>query len=591
MSRLLLRVSIALSVLCITTVLAQPSGASSDHHRRGTLPDNFHPECASDPNSADCLAAKAHSNLHGNAGLDPATEREVNEFATIIHTFESLINEWACSMSWFGLYSVPNEKDSFDTLYKILASALKAKGQLYAAAIVKHFVKNINGDEMKPYTCKGLKFRDASKWKYPAEVLIHLKESLSKWMLSHEADPAEVVDFVISNGRDIYSRWLLGRLMTINKDAPNVEEPVSIASVMPVINVLEGEKLEEVRCSAGAQFKFMFSNASNNAAIMAKADKYLDECTTAGRLHKKPQIFARSLLGAGREREARELLDLAVQRGQLCNAKQRPSSYHRKDLTATPVWGLEAFPKEVRQALADVQDPIYEAVKANRFEFSNDLLTFSLFVADGKWERTLLYGPQGLNQTKCKRWGEKICGALQRLADVVTEANDAYSFACNETLVMNLWRVQPGAHTGFSLGPTNINLQAVMPIVAKNTALVLQVGDEVVKARQGDIVIVDDTFENKLTLVDEDAEEEGTELARFTDARGNKVLDPDFKIEKGSVIFQVQLCHPDLHDKAMEVPVKKCAHLIPKVEIGPASGASGGAATSGDFMNPGSDEL
>ena len=542
-----------------------------------------HSECASNAASLECAAAKAHSGLHGTDGLDGARERDVLEFAAIARKFESLSNEWGCAMSGFGLYAVPNEKDSFDNLFKILASALKAKGQLYAAAIVKHFVRRINTDEMKPYTCDGIRFRDASKWRYPTEALVHFKESLAAWMRAHEADPTEVVDFVISNGREVYSRWLLGRVMTLNKDAEGVEEPVPVASVLPLLPLIEGERLEEVRCTAGAEFPLVFKRSAGNEVLLAKAEKYLDECYKTGRIAKKPQIYARSLLSAGREAEGRELLDLAVQRGQLCSAKQRPSSYHRKDLTAAPVWGIEAFAPEVRQALLDLQDPIFDAVNAGQFQFSNDLLTFSMFVVDGKWERTIMHGRTGVNASQCRRWGDRLCGAINRLADVVTEANDAYSFACNETLSMNLWRVQPGAHTGYSLGPSNIHLQVLMPIVAPNTAVVVQVGDEVVKARQGDIVVVDDSFENKLTIVDEEAEDEGRELAAFVNPRGRKVLDPSFNIERGTVVFQMQICHPDMHEKAMEVPGKKCAHLVDKEVADPAQGSSGGNPAAGDM--------
>lgn len=498
-------------------------------------------------------------------------DKEVQDLVRIFRDFEEVSNEYACTVSGFALYEIPQEKQQFDNLLKMLAAAFKLKGQLYPAAMTKYIIQKVRTPEKLrkiPFSCKDIPFRDAKRYTLPVQALVAIKDALTKWISSHEAESNEIVDFFTTNSRRVYGHWALSRVNIIKKEAPHGDKTTPEDAALAVLPLVDTEKNPDGKCDAGGDLYYTYASSADQIAsaprLHPKVLALIDHCYTHGRTASKPATFAKVLLKVGYTAKARELFDIAVQRGHLCNAYQRPDIQHRKDLTAQPVWTLEQFPQAVRKAIYGIQDPLYKAIELKRFPYSEDTESFSMFTIDGLWERTLLHGRYGGNSTLCAKLGDELCKALENLAEVVTESNDAYSFTCNRSLIMNLWRVQPGASTRAGVGGANHVHQLIMPIYAKGTALVAQVGEEVVKAREGDIIIVDDSFENRLTVVEEDStdprlsEPRDLHLDSPITEKSITPLSTDFDLAKGTVIFQMQICHPEMHEKAMEVQGKFC---------------------------------
>ena len=524
-----------------------------------------------DRNTPECIEIKRANPSPLIIHPEVERDKEVADLVRLFSDFEETSNEFACTVSGFALYEIPQEKQQFDNMLKLLAAAFKLKGQLYAAAITKYVIKKVRTpDRMRatPYLCDNIPFRDAKRYNYPIQALVAMKDALSKWIISNEAEHNEIVDFFITNSRRIYGRWALSRVNTINKNAPHNDQVTPEEVALGILPLIDQEKNAEGKCDAGGDLFFTYaSNAEQRSSaprLAPKIDALIEHCYVYGRTAKKPTTYGKVLLRVGQVEKARELFEVAVQRGQLCNAYQRPEMHHRKDITAQPVWTLEQYPQSLRKAIYGIQDPLYKAIELKRFPYSGDTESFSLFTIDGAWERTLLYGRYGGNSTLCAKMGDELCKAIENLADAVTEANDAYSFACNRTLIMNLWRVQPGASTRAGVGSLNFLHQLIMPIYAKGTAVVAQVGEEVVKAREGDIIIVDDTFENRISIVDEESSDprlsEPRELLTSSVLSEESLtpLPTNFDLAKGTVIFQMQICHPEMHEKAMEVEGKFC---------------------------------
>ena len=124
---------------------------------------------------------------------------------------------------------------------------------------------------------------------------------------------------------------------------------------------------------------------------------------------------------------------------------------------------------------------------------------------------------------------------LKSLATEIFESNDGYSFSCNGSLVLELWRMTPDTLSRRATGSSNIVLQLLMPLLANGNTLLANVGEEAIKVDEGDLIVVDDTFENVLRVSKEEPLVDGP-----------------------LVVFHAQLCHPEMHEKAMDIPSKRC---------------------------------
>ena len=172
------------------------------------------------------------------------------------------------------------------------------------------------------------------------EAVLQYKEHIQAWLRRNEVDPADIIGAVVPQLRTLFGRWGIARLLAIDDVQARVPPEEVPLAVLPLL--ADDEDSAEERCTAAGQLYQMYIRNEKQDSpapqrIRREIERLLDECYQSGRVSAKPADFGETLLTAEREVQARELFDLAVQRGSLCNSYQRPEMLHRKDLSAFPV--------------------------------------------------------------------------------------------------------------------------------------------------------------------------------------------------------------------------------------------------------------
>lgn len=505
-------------------------------------------ECKNDPNSQLCAIEKDRT--IEETFVHNRMDKESNDYkdlSVLVAQLEDLAHGWCCAATGQGLYSVHGDKDVLNFVYTVLSQTLARYGQHYGSELVSTFFRE-REDSLEAMPCSAITYGQAEQYNNLLEVVLQLKDLLSQWLRRNEVDPVNIVSSVVPQARTLMGRWGVARLL-VHKDPskadsydprnPTVPVQEVPLSILPLLN---DDDAADERCAAASQLSVMYRGQEREAAsakLQAALSVLLDECYENGRVSSQPASFGEHLLEAGREEQARELFDLAVQRGTICNPFQRPDMLLRKDLTAMPVWSFASFPADVVKGFMGLQDDVAKAVRRPDFMFSNDTETMSMFLKQGSWERTILYASHVWQEYNCKQLGESTCAKAKRLVSTVLESNDAYMTQCNGSFSLDIWRLSHDLETQRSVGPSNIVLQLMMPLVAPGNTLLLNIAEEAVKIDEGEAVVMDDSFENYLQVAPEDGSSEED-------------------VKQSTIILHAQLCHPDFHARALSLPSKKC---------------------------------
>ncbi|CUF33911.1 Hypothetical protein, putative [Bodo saltans] len=412
--------------------------------------------CDKDPNSHQCSIEKDRS--AGETIIQDRLDKQsadYNDLSVLVAQLEDLCHGWCCAATGQGLYSVHGDKDVFNFVYTILSQTLARNGQHYGSELVQKFFRE-REDSLVAIPCAAVTYGQASHFNNLLEVVLQLKDLVSVWLRRNEVDPTNIVSSVIPQARTLLGRWGVARLL-VHKDPskadsydprnPTVPVEEVPLSILPLLN---DDDAADERCAAASQLTVMYRSAKSEATsakLQASLAKMLDECYESGRVSAQPASFGEHLLEAGREEQARELFDLAVQRGTICNPFQRPEMLLRKDLTATPVWSLTSFPADVVKGFMGLQDEVAKAVRNPNFMFSNDTETMSMFLKQGTWERTILFASHTWQEYNCNQLGEATCAKAKRLVTTVLESNDAYMTQCNGSLALDIWRLSHDLET------------------------------------------------------------------------------------------------------------------------------------------------
>ena len=154
----------------------------------------------------------------------------------------------------------------------------------------------------------------------------------------------------------------------------------------------------------------------------------------------------------------------------------------------------------------------------------------------------MLYASHTWQQYNCEQFGLNGCDKIKKLSELILESNDAYATQCNGSLAFDLWRLSPDVVTYRATGQSNIVLQLIMPLATHGHSLLLNIGEEAVRIEEGELIVIDDSFENVLQVQVEEAATDGSAVV---------TAEP-------IVVFHAQLCHPEFHEKALDLPAKKC---------------------------------
>jgi hypothetical protein len=522
------RVAAAVFVLASVISLAVPSLAAAGDES-ANAGGSVGPECTKDPNSYMCLIEKDRE--AENFEKEQRVSSDVKDLEEILSRFEFLTHAWGCASTGFGVYATPGDADVMNFVFTLLGQTLVRNGQQFGGDIVTNHLVARGKQENR--SCDGIEIGTVEHYTAPVEALFQLKDMIATWLAKNEVESSEILSFYIPQVREMYGRFCAARLLAHREKDVVVPEEVPLA-ILPIV---ETDDSTEARCHVGGQLHTMYANEAPEKSIRIRRQisSMLDACYASGRVSSKPAEFGEVLLAANREAEARELFDLAVQRGSLCHAHQRPEMFHRKDLSANPIWGLDSFPPVLVRKIIAVQDDLAASLASPDFVFSNDTETMSSFLESGEWERTILYASNSWQEFNCRQLGEKLCLKMRSLVTEVVESNDGYSFGCNGSLVLDVWRIQPNSTSSRATGASNIVLQMLMPLRANGNTLLANVGEEAIKIDEGDLVIVDDSFENTL-----------------------KVQKEEPLVDGPMIIFHMQMCHPEMHEKAMDIPSKRC---------------------------------
>ena len=239
-------------------------------------------------------------------------------------------------------------------------------------------------------------------------------------------------------------------------------------------------------------------------------------------------------------------------RCRMCNIWQRPEEHHRKDLTAAPVWTEDSYPalKLRNQELRDMFRGVERSMNWSDVSIRHPSMR------KGYWQRAWLFGNHDLNPKLAALFQP---AQLKRVHEIITEirlGNDAYDWGCNGSIMIEMWRISggPEALSDKMLGATNLVLQMVTPIRG-DRSIVFQLGEDTSQldpAVAGDTLVFDDSFEHRFFLEGTRVPEAGAVIAGveapMSNHAGNDV-----------VLLHVQLCHPEMHEKALDPPGKYCA--------------------------------
>jgi hypothetical protein len=375
---------------------------------------------------------------------------------------------------------------------------------------------------------------DESRFELPVTFLLESKTLFSQWLSKREVEPSELVDTSMPIFRKVFSRWFTMRLMLATPTTTDgrIIYPDSLALKMIPFIKDDDSPSDTCAAAAGLYTAYFLGDIVPGDEVKEKILKMIDICYTAGRASDKPVEYGRHLMTANRTKEARELFELAVTRGEICHALQRPENLHRKDLTARALWSEDFFP-EFRH-LKPLLPKLTEKLDSLEFVQASEMVNF---LRVGTWEVASVLESTVINTTTCAALGDALCGELKEFFEIVEDANDGYLFGCNGTMTFEFWRFTPPARSETDTGTANIVLQVLVPLrEGEGNTMTIRAGEEVTLLSEGEITIFDDTFENSM------------ELSTENTANPSPMY-----------LLHMQICHPDMHDKALVVPGKKCS--------------------------------
>lgn len=475
-------------------------------------------------------------------------EKDMEMYGNLLVRFEATANHWCCAAVGRPLYKVPGDKDVMNYIHYMFSHTLLKEGQHYGSQLVMQYHMARKPEDIE-YTCDGISLGDSNHVGDAALAVIQLKDDLVAWLNHNEVNADDITGPYIPVMRETMATWTLSRLGAVAQLPSDEELERVVDSLLPLV---EGVGTPSEQCSNAGLLASLTRNLNALGRVRRTVLGLLDGCYRHGKLADDPVEFGEVLRGAGRETEARELFQLAVQRGSLCNVWQRPESHHRKDLAAKPVWSPDDFPA-FRDALKQTGAvaKVAEAVQRGLFPFSGDQLTMANQMKSGWLERTGVFSRGTLNATVCDAIGNATCTLLERSLRALEESNDGYAVMCNGSIAVELWRMPAGSESRSTVGQTNIVMQYLQQLPSATLApdVIWQLGEDTLhmdntatagSAAVNEGYVIDDTYENHVRVVSSDA-------GAAEDASAVAVL------------FHVQLCHPDLHEKAVETPSKKCA--------------------------------
>jgi hypothetical protein len=140
-----------------------------------------------------------------------------------------------------------------------------------------------------------------------------------------------------------------------------------------------------------------------------------------------------------------------------------------------------------------------------------------------------------VNETLCDAFGPKGCEAFADAARAIQLSNDGYEMACNGSLTIEFWAIRGGTKVPRAVGATNIVLQMLYPLSLPSGTLTVVVGEDTAQLQPGANapLVFDDSFETSYSIG-------GTE-------------------DQINVFLHAQVCHPALHEKALDAPSNECA--------------------------------
>jgi hypothetical protein len=479
--------------------------------------------CANNPNAPGCQVDEAQTK-----GREDSSKRDMQAYAAIVTRFEGLTNDWCCATTGKPLYTVSGDQDVMNYLFLFLSQVFDTQGQQYGSRMVVNYHVSRQPPE---YNCVLVPLGSAASFSAPVEALLLFREMLTEWMQRNEVDPAPVLSQFIPNTKQLYGKFVRSRLL-FARDVANAQHwERAVAEILPLTDAHDYSDY----CAAGGDLLAIVRNSTGT--LKHEIDVMIQSCIDNGKLAENPADFGSVLLEAGRENEARQLFDLAVERGVLCNAWQRPD-HHRKDLIARPIWpsnnmiGMEkAFGKMVTLAKS----------RSVQLRAAIDVESVKTASAHNTWVRVPIFSQlNGFNETLCEALGS--CDVVQDVVARIKESNDAYELICNGSLTVELWAVSGASRSERSVGATNIVLQAIAPISAKND-LVLQIGEDTAQVRStADApLFFDDSFEHSFSVAGDGADV--------------------------NLFIHAQLCHPDLHERVLDTPSNDCATMDDEFDL------------------------
>ena len=329
--------------------------------------------------------------------------------------------------------------------------------------------------------------------------------------------------------------------------------------ILALLPILRDENAALDECQAGGQLLAIIDQ-NREGSVYREVSRMLDQCYEQGKLSDDPIEFGETLRKAGRDTQSRELFELAIQRGKLCNVWQRPEEHHRKDLTAAPVWTEESYPnlkyvsRELRQLLGK-----YEA--ADSFNWT-EMAAVQPVMRSGFIQRSYVYGNHQYNDKWLNILSVEDIQKIEKAIKDIRAENDAYDWGCNGSIMVELWRISGTApQSDRQNGATNLVLQYLAPIRG-DKRLVFQLGEDTAQIDPNDKednLVFDDTYEHRFFFegvepldLEKSAQQHTTNLAG---------ADDELSSEKKNeiILLHFQLCHPEMHEKALDPPGKYCA--------------------------------
>jgi hypothetical protein len=501
------------------------------------------------------------------------TAGDATAYSRISERFNFLINEWACAATGAPLFSVSGDHDIVNYVARMLSHAFLEQGQHYGSNIVLeyHAGQDTLRQEGKwtPPDCLNVRLGDGKLFASVITALLLHRDLVHKWLEDSEVDSSPIIASYVPEMRNMIKKWTLGRLLFgFGKCMENVTSAADMdvaANSCPVRNnemllallpLQRDENAPLDECQAAGQLHAII-DTKREGAVQREVARMLDGCLEHGKIAEDPIEFGETLRRCGRTKQARQLFEVAVQRGKLCNPWQRPEEFMRKDLTAAPVWTTDSFPsaklhtRELRSIVRRLEESL------NWTEMS----VLHPSMRTGYWQRAWLFGNHEFNPKFAAIMNASDVARVKAIVAEIRATNDAYDWSCNGSIVVEMWRLSgAAAQSDVILGSTNMVLHMLVP-VRGTKRIVFQLGEDTAQldatpAGEDDALVYDDTFEHRFMF-------EGVPpIDGTTFVASTAVTTPPVMTEArvhDAVVLHVQLCHPDMHEKALDPPGKYCA--------------------------------